>query len=351
MKKIINLLAASVMLINSLPFTASAVSSRKSSAPSSTLYPAVAYSTTNTALITTTTAKPANTTTSAKITTTTAKPANTTTSAPNTTTTSTSKASTTTKAAYNITFYGFDEKTVIGQLKVSPDEPIDYSKIDTSSLHTHINTYTERDFENWDNTPKYASSDMKIYALSKTATLLWNKLPKKTVYYSANTEISLNGFDGAVKIETQLPQKDSSGSRLVKTETHSILLSCFTVPKTAGEAFANGNTSSVIDIYSLGQPDKAICSFKIENRIGTADIDNNSIIDARDAAMLLHESVMQSSFTNYIIPENIKKWGDIDKNGIIDTKDAALILRYSSLASSYQDYSLDKFIDENEILK
>ena len=126
---------------------------------------------------------------------------------------------------YTLTFTDFDGN-IMKTMEVSPDEKIDYSQIDTSSLHTHPDIYTEQDFYMWSATPEYINSDTVINALYKKATISVDGVPDKTEYYTTNGNVSLDGLSVSIRTDKQTPVTDENGSYVVSSQTEDITSSC-----------------------------------------------------------------------------------------------------------------------------
>ncbi|MDE6102719.1 MAG: hypothetical protein K2F73_07070, partial [Ruminococcus sp.] len=161
---------------------------------------------------------------------------------------------------YTLTFIDFDGN-VMETMEVSPDEKIDYSKIDTSSLHSHIDIYTEQDFYMWSSTPEYINSDTAINALYKRATISVDDIPHKTEYYTTNGNVELDGLSVSISTDTQTPVTDENGNYYVNTQTENITSSCYAEISSLEELFADGKTATV-NILPPGD-DKPIVTYEI----------------------------------------------------------------------------------------
>ena len=81
-------------------------------------------------------------------------------------------------AIYTVTFLDFDGKKLT-ELYVKSGEKIDYSTVDTSTLHTYPDRYTEKKFLQWSKTPDTTDSDITVQALYQSATISLKSEPLK----------------------------------------------------------------------------------------------------------------------------------------------------------------------------
>lgn len=249
---------------------------------------------------------------------------------------------------HTVTFLDYDGE-ILESIKVKKGEKIDYSLIDTDSdkrLNRHLDIYTEQAFSSWNITPDTTEKDITIKALSKTAVISQEKLPEKTLYFSENGNISLDGLKVTITITTQIPAENDVGFT-EESFTVDVSSSCTASPATLDEAFKNGE-SSEIKIFPAGQ-NKAIASYSIKLFEGLGDVDESGSVDVSDATRVLRVYTLLLSDKNYIIPENVKKLGDINFDGKIDSLDATLILRFYTLVMSNTGITLDEFLDMNDI--
>ncbi len=232
---------------------------------------------------------------------------------------------------YTLTFIDFDGN-VMETMEVSPDEKIDYSKIDTSSLHSHIDIYTEQDFYMWSSTPEYINSDTAINALYKRATISVDDIPHKTEYYTTNRNVDLEGLSVSIRTDTQTPVTDEDGNYCVNTQTENITSSCYAEVPSLEELFADGKTATV-NILPPGD-DKPVATYEITLFDELGDINNDGLVDTVDAAFVLRTYADISAHGNMTLNEKQVKICDINKDGLVDTVDAAAILTYYAQISA-----------------
>ncbi|MDE5771558.1 MAG: hypothetical protein K2I06_08050, partial [Ruminococcus sp.] len=232
---------------------------------------------------------------------------------------------------YTLTFIDFNGN-VMETMEVSPDEKIDYSKIDTSSLHSHLDTYTEQDFYMWSSTPEYINSDTVINALYKRATISVDSIPHKTEYYTAKGNVSLDGLSVSIKTDTQTPVTDENGSYYVSTHTENITSSCYAEISSLEELFAEGKTASV-NVFPPGD-DKPVVTYEITLFDELGDINNDGLVDTVDSAFVLRAYADISAHGNMTLDEKQVKICDINKDGFVDAVDAAAILTYYAQISA-----------------
>lgn len=254
----------------------------------------------------------------------------------------------TTENYYTVTFLDYDGQE-LSSLKVKPGENIDYSLIDTDSdprLNRHLDIYTEQAFSSWNMTPETTDKDITIKALSKTAVISQEQLPDKTLYFSKNGNVSLDGLKVLITMTTQIPT-GNNGDFTEETFTVDISSNCTAVPATLEEAFKEGD-SSTIEIFPAGQ-DKMIASYNIKWFEGFGDVNRDNTVDAVDATAVLRAYTLAISDSDYVVPDNIKQFGDINFDGTIDGIDATLLLRYYTLKISDSGITLDEFLEMHDI--
>ncbi len=232
---------------------------------------------------------------------------------------------------YTLTFTDFDGN-IMETMEVSPDEKIDYSKIDTSALHTHPDIYTEQDFYMWSATPEYIDSDTVINALYKKATISVDGIPHKTEYYTKNGNVSLDGLSVSITTNTQTPDTDESGNYIVSSQTENITSSCYAEISSLAELFADGKTA-VVNVLPLGD-DKPLATYEITLFEELGDINSDGFVDSVDAAFVLHAYADISANGNMTLDEKQVKICDVNRDGLVDTVDAAAILMYYAQISA-----------------
>ena len=232
---------------------------------------------------------------------------------------------------HTVTFLDFDGK-VMKILTVADGENIDYSSVDTSSLHKHIDKYTEQDFSSWDIMPSTASSNLTIHALSKTAFISLDGVPAVTKYYSRSGRVDLYGFKAAITVTTQLPQKDGNGNYMTESSTLDITSSCTAFPSNLKEAFYTSD-SATINIVPLGD-DKPLYSYVINCYDYLGDVNGNGAVDSIDASAVLTSYADYASKSDYRLSSDFIKRADVNMDGLIDARDASYILKYYAIASA-----------------
>lgn len=231
---------------------------------------------------------------------------------------------------HKMTFLDFDGE-VMQTIEVQPDEKIDYSQIDTSSLHTHIDRYTEQAFNVWSATPETIDSDTTVQALYKKATISVEGTPTKTEYYTPVGDVRLDGLSVLITLETQTPVTDENGNYYVSSQTENVIESCF-ADKKLEELFAEEKTAEV-NVIPSGD-DKPIFTYEITLFDSLGDTNGNSLVDSDDASFILQTYAEISTGGNVTLDENQNKICDVNRDGIIDAQDASLILIYYAEAST-----------------
>lgn len=231
---------------------------------------------------------------------------------------------------YTMTFLDFDGE-IMQTLDVKPDEKIDYSLIDTSSLHTHLDMYTEQDFHAWSNTPEYISEDTTVQALYKKASISTEGTPTKTEYYSTGADIKLDGLSVLITLEIQTPDTDENGNYYVNTQTENIIESCYTEKK-LDELFADDKKATV-NVIPYGD-DKPIFSYEITLFDSLGNTNGDDFINAVDASFISGVYAELSTGGELTLDENQQKICDINQDGHIDAQDATYVRMYYSEAST-----------------
>ncbi len=152
---------------------------------------------------------------------------------------------------HTVTFWGFDKAEELASVEVAHGEEIDYSAVDTSTLNTHLNKFTERRFLCWDQMPETAQEDIEIQALYEEARIDLVATPGKLTYDTKTGDIDLTGLYVTVTITSQTAEFDEDGERICKTNVVDISESCETVPADLDTAFAESDTADV-SIYPAG---------------------------------------------------------------------------------------------------
>ncbi|WP_297955583.1 dockerin type I domain-containing protein [uncultured Ruminococcus sp.] len=266
----------------------------------------------------------------------------------NISTTAEPKKEPTTLKKYNITFLDFDGN-VMTSFNIEEGDPINYSDVNTKSLHKHLDEYTEQDFSSWDIKPDFADADYTIHALSKTASITHIKPPAKHRYYTLDGEVSLAGFEASIKMTVQTPEKDEKGNYKTEESIVDVSESCTAKPSSLKEAFAKGDKAT-ITVYPLGDQ-KSLCSFEIIYHRGLGDVNSDGSINSTDASQVLATYANMAASKDYTVSDKMLTLSDVNMDGKLDARDASHILRYYAVASTSQKtVDWDDFFDYDEIL-
>ena len=254
----------------------------------------------------------------------------------------------TTLKKYHITFLDFDNKPLT-VLEVEEGDPIDYTEINMSSLHKHIDEFTEQDFCAWDIKPDFADKDYTIHALSKTAHITFSKPPEKKRYFSTKGNVSLKGLEASIQMTVQTPKKDSSGKFITEESTVDISASCIAQPATLKEAFAGGD-SAKITVYPRGDQ-KALCTFDIICHRDLGDVNEDGSINSTDASQVLAAYAKMAATKDFKPDEKLLKHSDVNMDGKLDARDASQILKYYAVSSTATEaIDWEYFFDYDKIL-
>ncbi|EWM53385.1 dockerin type I domain-containing protein [Ruminococcus flavefaciens] len=241
----------------------------------------------------------------------------------------------TTLRTYHITFLDFDSKP-LKVLEIEEGDPIDYTAVDTKSLHKHIDTHTEQEFVAWDIKPDFADADYTIHALSKTASIYFTqKSPEKTRYFSTKGNVSLKGIQASIKMSVQTPQKDKDGKYITEDSVVDISESCLATPSSLKEAFSKSDKAT-ITVYPAGDQ-KPIGTFEIVCFRDLGDVDQNGMIDSTDASQVLNTYARMAASANYAPEADFKKRADVNMDNKLDARDASHILKYYAVSSTASD--------------
>lgn len=243
---------------------------------------------------------------------------------------------------HTVTFVDFNGNE-LKSFSLLPDEKITYDWFDEKSLSSHIDTYTERIFSSWDQTPQNTEEDITIKALYKTAAISLESAPKKTVYYKRSGRINTKGLKVYITINTQTPQKDKDGNYIIDKRIIDISASCQCSPSDLSDIFSSSDTGTV-SISPAGQ-DKIICSYNISCCDYLGDANDNGKVDAVDASIVLSAYAAASASKNYVYTDEFIQRADTDKNKMVDARDASRILMYYAMTSVNNSYDWDN-IDE-----
>jgi hypothetical protein len=228
-------------------------------------------------------------------------------------------------------------------LNVADGATIDYSKVNTASLNKHLDKYTQIKFASWDSTPKTATKDMTIQALSEIGYIELTAMPEKQYYYSKSGNIDLTGLDVQITLIEQLPQYDDNGNRKVKKTIQDISASCYVKPSNLKNAFADGD-SAKIEIYPLDS-DLSIGDYRIYCLSNLGDVLRDGNIDATDASLILTYYAKTSIGAKTDFTDEQIKNADVDRNGTINSLDASYVLTYYALNATKQNPTWDTLLN------
>ena len=218
------------------------------------------------------------------------------------------------------------------ELSGKPGDPVDLSLVDTDSLETHIDDYTQIGFSSWSQTPETFTEDMDIQALYKKMTISLDREPYVTKYNSTKTNIKLNGLSVKITALTQNPEKNSRGEYIVSTETLEITDKSVAVPDTAQEAFAEGNTAQ-IKVYPVVF-DRPILVYEVQLMENLGDTDMDGFVTSTDASNILEFYASAATGEPLDIPEEDLQRYDVDLNGKVDSADASFCLAYYAASAT-----------------
>lgn len=245
---------------------------------------------------------------------------------------------------HTVTIIDFNGK-VMTTLTVPHGSPVDFSKIDISSLEYHIDEYTQVGFNGWSMYPAKVTEDLAIYALFIRMNIECKESPKKTEYYSDKGNINTDGLNVSITKYTQLPQKDENGAFITRKDVIDISETCTASPATVEEAFAKGNNAEV-KIIPPGS-NKPILKYNITKFKGLGDCNSDETVDSSDASSVLSLYAKTSTGEIDEIDAKTSLIYDMNRDEAVDSSDASLILAYYAAAStSENELSLDEFLSD-----
>lgn len=247
---------------------------------------------------------------------------------------------------YTVTFVDFDGNVMDTQ-KVHNASELDYKKIDTDSLHSHIDVYTEQTFYSWSSNPVNITEDITIYALYRRAVLSVDSLPSRTEYYGDKGNATLDGLKASITLYTQVPIKDSDGKFHVTEQVEDITGSCSAKPSKLEEIFAGGDASK-ISIYPPGD-DKPIAEYDVTLFRGLGDLNSDKSVDSSDASNILVEFAELVNNSSYTISDERKKLCDVNRDEVVDSSDASLVLVHYTYSANGEDRSWEEIFEEYDI--
>lgn len=236
-------------------------------------------------------------------------------------------------AQYTVKFLDFDDNEWL-TLTVGEGEIIDYTAIDTSSLHRYKDIYTEQIFSSWDITPETVTEDTTIRALSTTAAISIDGIPNRIHYFYADEVIDLQGLSVMINVEKEVPV-ERSGKVIIVTEKSKmdVTSSCEARPKLLKDAFTQGKTAE-IKVYPINE-EQPITSYKIYCHSQHGDANGNGKVDAVDAASILLAYSELSAGKSVDTDADYLYRADADLDGKLSAQDASLVLDYYAAASAH----------------
>lgn len=240
---------------------------------------------------------------------------------------------------YTVTFLDFDGNVMFTQ-NVESGGNIDYSFIDTSTLHRHVDAYTEQEFCGWSSMPQTITSNVTIQALSKTAVIAVEKLPTQTEYYTTSGNVSASGLKVTITVTTQLPGFTVDGDYKSQVSKVDITDSCTLKPSTLAEAFKSSD-SAKISIYPIGAS-QAVAVYDITNYSYLGDVNKDGKVNALDASAVLTKYAQAAANKDTVLDSDFIRRADVNSDGVVDSRDASRILRFFALFTAGKSPTWDK---------
>jgi len=260
---------------------------------------------------------------------------------------------------HKVTFLDFNGE-VLQTIEVADGEKIDYSRIDTRSMHRHTDPYTEEAFSQWNMTPETTDKDITIEALYKRLKLSFDRQPDRVKYFEKSGDISTEGMKVNVTYVAQLPEKDETGNYILEGNKVDITKSCTVTPVKLQDIFKDGRISGNVTVYASGES-QPIASFKIFCLDLPGDVNRSGRMEADDASFVLKKYTELSSNANALgdevivssgsdgekklSPEEFIAYADVNCDRKITADDASLILRYYTMVSSNPETKWSELVD------
>ncbi|MBR5513324.1 MAG: hypothetical protein IKV85_04975 [Ruminococcus sp.] len=232
---------------------------------------------------------------------------------------------------HTVTIIDFNGK-VLTTLTVPHGSPVDFSKVDISSLEYHIDEYTQVGFNGWSMYPASVTEDLAIHALFIRMNIQCAETPKKNEYYSDKGNINTDGLSVIITKYTQLPQRDENGAFITHKEVIDITETCSVSPATVAEAFKGGNKAQV-RITPPGS-NKAILKYDITQFQGLGDINSDESVNSSDASAILELYADISTGGKVDITDEKMLVYDINRDTTVDAADSSVILEYYAASST-----------------
>ncbi len=246
---------------------------------------------------------------------------------------------------HTVTLLDFDGN-VMQEIQVEDGQDADLSSVDTSSLESHPDVYTQVGFNAWSSDAKNVKDDLTIQALYTKMILSLDSIPERTEYFAKSGKVMLDGLKVSITADRQTPVKDDSGDFQVEREILDITSSCRASVTELSEAFASGSSAEV-SVYPIGSS-KPILTYDINYFSSLGDANADGFINSVDASYVLNVYAKLSASTPVSLTETRKKCCDVDRNGKIDANDASLILSFYAQSSTSSNPNWEKFLYRNE---
>jgi len=249
---------------------------------------------------------------------------------------------------HKVTFLDLEGNT-FKVIDVADGEIIDYSSINTDSMHRHIDAYTEEKFSKWSIMPETVDKDVTIEALYSRVKLSFDSLPDRIKYLTKEGSISTEGMKVSVTTTTQLADKDETGNYILEGTKVDITPSCKITPSKLQDVFKDGKMSGKVTVYASGES-LPVASFDVFYLDLPGDVNRSGRMEADDASLVLKEYTELSSNANALsdgvaIDSNGKMlsgeefiaYADVNCDRKLTADDASMLLRFYTLVSSDAD--------------
>ena len=129
---------------------------------------------------------------------------------------------------HTVTLLDFDGN-VMQEIQVEDGQDVDLSSVDTSSLETHPDVYTQVGFNAWSSDAKNVKDDLTIQALYIKMILSLDSIPERTEYFAKSGKVMLDGLKVSITADRQTSVRDDSGDFQIEREILDITSSCKTL--------------------------------------------------------------------------------------------------------------------------
>ncbi|MBR0142182.1 MAG: hypothetical protein IJM19_08050 [Ruminococcus sp.] len=245
---------------------------------------------------------------------------------------------------HTVTVLDFDGN-VMEKIQVEDGKDADLSSVDTSSLESHPDVYTQQGFNCWSRSAENITEDIDIQALWKKMTISLDGVPARTEYFAKSGKVVLDGLKVSITADRQTPELDENGNFSVEREELDITSSCKASVTELSEAFASG-TSAEVSIYPIGSS-KPIFTYDINYFSSLGDANADGYIDSVDASYVLSVYAKLSAMQDVPMTETKKKCCDVTRDGILDSNDASLILNFYAVSATSQNPNWESFLYKN----